>query len=310
MGTPQLPLYERRIDVMKVKIAATEFEIKNTLPGVKNMMAHIDEAILESRGLLSHLLVDGVKITDDPLNYVKQNRKDIKEVEVILITEDQKLKSCPAKKAAKTISRSKTGPIRVTISNIVFELKRTLPNVKVMFSRIDEAMADFGVYFSHMVIDGVEVTSAPNEYVIENIKNIESIDVIFISHDEYLEQVTGIMVAFLVSAVPTIRAVADEFYGKPDDEAWSKFNACINGISSLLGIINSLVSSPELAGKTEAFAEVGSSIGLHLDNLLTAAKLNDYTLMADIMRFELVTFLEKLDTAVKELVGGHIDVVH
>jgi len=288
---------------MHVKISNIEFEIKSTLPGMKDMAARIDEAMQELKARFSHLIVDGVAVTDAPLAYAKQNRKDIKEVEVIFVSEDQK----PQKKKAP---RTKRGPIKVTISNIVFEVKRNLPDVEKMFLRIDESMKDFEVYFSHLIIDGVEVTGEPYVYVVENIRDICNVEVIFLTQDQYFQQVMGIMDAFLENALPSLKAVADEFYGKPDDDTWSRFEACLNGITSLLGIINSLVTIPELAGKTAAFATLGDSIGLHLENLQTAARLNDHTLMADILYFELVQFLEKLHEAVTKLVRSQDNATH
>lgn len=292
---------------MQVKISASEFEVKNTLPGVKNMAVLIDEAMQENKSQFSHLIVDGVVITDAPLDYVKQNRKGIKDVEVIFATETTPLQK---KKSTESAPRAKTGPILVTISNIAFEVKRTLAGVKEMFGRIDESMSDFGVFFSHLIIDSVEVTERPYDYVEEHFKQIGTIEVAFITQDQYLEQVMGIMDAFLANAVPALKNVADEFYGRPDDETWGRFEACLGGISSLLGIINSMVTDPALAGKAGEFAAMGESIGLHLENLHTAARLNDYTLMADIMYYELVKFLEKLHEAVTELVRSQDNATH
>jgi hypothetical protein len=200
--------------------------------------------------------------------------------------------------------------MQVKISNIEFEVENSQSGIDELFARIDEAMKDFGVYFSHLIVDGVEVVDTQQDYVSEHIADIRDVEVIFITQEQYLVQVMGIMDAFLNNALPSIKAVADEFYGKPDDDTWSRLDACINGITSLLGIINSLVTNPELEGKTAVFGALGESIGLHLENLLTAARLNDYTLMADILYFELVKFLEKLHEAVTELVRSNYNATH
>ncbi|MEI6207390.1 MAG: hypothetical protein WCP20_11440 [Desulfuromonadales bacterium] len=292
---------------MRVKISTIEFEVRNTLPGVKSMVAQIDEALLENGLKLDHLIVDGVVVTDTPFDHVKQNRKDIKEVEVIFVTEDQKKQKI---KDTKVTSNTKASTIRVTISNIVFEVNRTLPGVSKMFSQIDASMKDFDVYFSHLIVDGSEVNDEPREYMFKNLKSIRNVEVIFLTSDQYILQVMGIMDSFLGSALPALKAVANEFYGKPNDETWSRLETCLNGISSLLGIINSMVSIPELAGRTERFASLGESIGLHLDNFNNAAKLNDHTLMADIMLYEMVPFVESLHAAVSQLLEREISVHH
>jgi hypothetical protein len=120
----------------------------------------------------------------------------------------------------------------------------------------------------------------------------------------------SVLDTFLEKATPTLKEVADEFYGRPDDDVWFRFEACINGINSLLGIINSMISAPEFFGETDEISALGESIGLHLDNLKQAATLNDYTLMADIMNYELVDFLEKLHGTVQKMVRRHNNVAH
>ena len=200
--------------------------------------------------------------------------------------------------------------MHVTISNIKFEVENSPSGVDELFSRIDQSMKDFGVYFSHLIIDGVDITDAPRDYITDNICEIRDIEVIFLTLEQYFEQVMGIMDSFLKNALPALKTVADEFYGKPDDETWDRFEACLNGISSLLGIINSLVSASELTGKTETFAALGESIALHLENLRIAARLNDYTLMADILYFELTKFLEKLHEATTTLMRSHDNATH
>lgn len=200
--------------------------------------------------------------------------------------------------------------MHVTISNIEFEAENSQLGVEDLFSRIDGFMKEFGVHFSHLMIDGVEVTDAPYDYVMENIGDIREVEVMYLTSDQYFQQVMNIMDTFLEKAVPTLKEVADEFYGRPDDDAWFRLEACLNGLNSLLGIIHSMISGPELFGETERFAKLGESIGLHLDNLKHAATLKDYTLMADIMQYELVEFLEKLHAATGDLVRRHHDVTH
>ena len=191
--------------------------------------------------------------------------------------------------------------MHIKIANIEFEVKNTLPGVKNLFSRIDETMKEFQVYFSHIVVDGVEISEAPLDYLKQNRKDIKEVEVFFLTMEQYIEQVTVIMNEFLQKALPVLKDVSDEFYGRPQEESWSRLDASLNGLSSLIGIINNLVSIPELVGKTASFASIGESIGLHLENLQNAALLEDYTLIADILRFELVVFLEKLGYAVAEL---------
>jgi len=292
---------------MHVKISTIEFEVKSTLPGVKSMVARIDEAMQEFKARFSHLRVDGVAVIDAPLDYVKQNRKDIKEVEVIFITEDQKQKKALS---GKTATRTEVGTMRVTISNITFDVKKTPPGMKKMFARIDEAMRDFGVYYSHIVVDGEAIFENPKEYVEQELDYINEIEVMFFTAEQYLQQVMGIVDDYLLKALPAMKGVADEFYGRPDDGTWERFSITIEGLQKLVEIINSVISDPAFSSKIGDFTYIGEKIGTELIKLKEAAEWGDMTLVGDIVNYEIVPFVESLHKAVSKLIVRHNPEMH
>lgn len=292
---------------MHVKIANIEFEIKNTLPGMKEMVVRIDEAMQEFNARFSHLIVDGVVVSDHPLDYVKQNRKDIKQVEVIFIAEDQKQKKV---KSTKTASRAEVGTMRVTISNIAFDVKKTMSGMKKMFARIDEAMRDFGVYYSHLVVDGEAIYENPRGYVEQGLDYINEIEVMFFTAEQYLQQVMGIVNDYLLKALPAMKGVADEFYGRPDDDSWERFSITIEGLQKLVEIINSVISDPVFSSKIGDFSYIGEKIGTELIKLKEAAEWGDMTLVGDIVNYEIVPFVESLHKAVSKLIDRHNPEMH
>ena len=292
---------------MQVKIATLEFEIKNTLPGMKEMSARIDEVMQELKARVSHLVVDGVMVTEAPLDYVKQNRKSIKDVEVIFSAKAQKP---PKITTTKSASRVKAGPLQVTIANIVFEAARTVPGVEEMFRKIDEYMKDFGVYFSHLVADGSEVSASPREYVEENLKTVSRLEVIFLTAEQYLQQVLDIIATFLEKAVPNMNEVADEFYGKPDADTWERFTLVLQGLQGLVEIVNAVVTDRVFSKFAGEFSSIGTKIDEELHNLKDAAERDDMTQIGDIMKYELVPFVESLHGAVARLLNQHKPETH
>jgi hypothetical protein len=293
--------------VIQAIIANIEFEIKNTLPGIKDLATRINEAAQGSKAHLSHLIVDGVAVTDAPLDYVKQNRKSIKKVEVILVDNSPSQRK---HKVVNTGARAKAGAIKVTISNIVFEVKRTLPSIDAMFLQIEEYMKDFEVYFSHLLVDGISIDATPREYVEQNLKKIGELEVIFLTAEQYLLQVVHVMKAFLEKALPTFKTLADDFYAKPDDNTWEQFSLAMHGLGNLVNIVNSLLSNPAFSQHTKEFANIGSKIADELANLKDAAENDDMTLIGDILHYELVPFVESLHSAVEKLSASHETQTH
>ncbi|MDD5286349.1 MAG: hypothetical protein PHD54_10850 [Desulfuromonadaceae bacterium] len=283
---------------MLVKISTIEFEVKNTLPGVKNMVTRIDETMQELKAEFSHLIVDGVAVSDASLDYVKQNRKDIRLVEVIFVTEDQKLLK---NKAVKTASRTKPGTIKVTISNIVFEAKNSLPGLKKMFGQINEYMNDFQVYFSHLRVNGNDVTDAPFDYLVNNRQDIHEVEVVFLTAEQYMEQVLSITQTFLDNAVPTIKTIANQFYQKPDDETWKGFNVAMEGIRNIVELINQLIRDPLFSRRVDGIASLGNNLQKSLESMAGALQSGDNTLIADLLHYEIVPFMEDMHKTLNKL---------
>jgi hypothetical protein len=295
------------MDVMHVKISAIEFEVKNTLPGVKDMVARIDETMQELKARFNHLIIDGVVVTDTPFDYVKQNRKNIKEVEVIFVAECQKPQKA---KSVKVRTRAKTGPIKVTISNIEFEVKRTLSGVNNMFSQIEESMKDFHVYFSHLVVDGIEVNDALREYLEQHLGSIDNIEVSFLTAEQYLHQVVTIMDCFLEKAIPAIKEVANEFYAKPDDGTWERFNVAASGMQGMINIVSEVVGDKALNVNIKEFDQLGTKLAQDLTALMEAVERNDMTAVGDVLRYEVAPFFESLHIKISKTARENRDGNH
>jgi len=292
---------------MIARISTTEAEFRNTHPGVKKMFAWIEETLAAMKAEFGHLVVDGVDVEGDPLEYVKKRHKEIKE---IVVQYKQKKTPRQRKKPAKPpvpVSAS----ITIKISNHNFSVERSQSGLDEMFRRIEETLQEFGVYFSHLLYDGQDVPDVePRTYCEDNLDRINDIDVCFLTAEQLIQQVMQVMDDYIKNALPTLKVVADDLYGHPDDETWHHFDANIQGMASMLQLINSVVGMKEVSLQTDRFAELGSSIAIHLENLQNAAKLNDYTMMADIMHFELIPFLENLHTAVADVVKRCANVTH
>lgn len=200
--------------------------------------------------------------------------------------------------------------MHVTISNLEFDLENTQAGLDELFGRINGAMKEFQVYFSHLVVDGTEVSNASREYLEQRLEDIRDVDVVILTAEQYLQQVVSIMDTFLEKAVPTMKEVADEFYGKPNDETWERFTLALQGLQSLVEIVNSVISDPSFSGKVGEFASIGARISEHLFNLRDAAEREDMTQVGDIMNYELVPFVESLHEAVGRLVDRHEPEAH
>ena len=283
---------------MIVKISAIEREFRNTHPGIKKMFEWIDESMMELHAELSHLIVDGVEVVDEPLTHIKKKLKHIERIEVSFRV---KTPARRRKKSAITVSGAQKDIMRVRISNIEFTVDKTPAGLDELFSRIDDAMNEFQVYFSHLKVDGEDLSDSSRENLTAQMDKIQDVEVIFQTAEQYLMQVVRIMEHFIEQSVPVMKLVANDFYGHYDNDTWERFNLIVTIFTEIVQTIRGLVSNSDFRGKVDIFGKLGEDIVKELTALNEAIVGNDMILAADLLLYELKPFVENLHTALQEL---------
>jgi hypothetical protein len=200
--------------------------------------------------------------------------------------------------------------MRVTISDIEFDVDNTPAGVDQMLSRIDTTMQDFQVYFSHLVVDGVNISDSSREHLISQLPDIQNVNVVFLTADQYLYKVLDLMGTFLEKAMPAMQDVAHEFYGHHDGSTWERFNQLMTLLNQVVQIIHGLVANPDFRGKVGQFNELGLNIVDELVKLNDAIVSNDMILAADLLLYELQPFTENLYAALQELSRSERHEIH
>jgi hypothetical protein len=200
--------------------------------------------------------------------------------------------------------------MHVSISTTGFEAPNTREGVETLFTRIEQELDSLQLYFDYLVVDGAVVTDDPQGFIETHLDTVENIEVHFFAADQYLAKIIEVLQAFLDNALPAIAQMAAEFYGKPGPDTWGRFDTALDGMKSLIGLIQGVMNDASLANKLDEISSLGASLQDNLATLLDAVQRGDNTLVADVLTYEILPFFENLLKAVRNLSERHTNAVN
>ncbi len=194
--------------------------------------------------------------------------------------------------------------MHLQIANNKFCFDNTPVGVERSFQKIDEVLSASSLYMSHLVVDGTDVIENHYDYLLEHMEEVQEVEVKVLTPQEQLFQVWWVLDNYLSQVVPETLQLAGEFYQKPDDSTWQRFITVMGGVQKLIDIITAMMADHTLANETEVVNLLARNFQDELETLKGAVERQDMTLVADILRHELVPFMEKLHREVEGMLSG------
>lgn len=155
-------------------------------------------------------------------------------------------------------------------------------------------------FFSHLIIDGVEVHNDYRGYIEENIANIRDISMEFITISEYVAQILDSTNDYLTRATQAIEGLAEAFYQGADANAWRELDNMLEGIEWLGETFNIIDSVPGLGSvmpdyeKWNTYSKALREMQAVLPNLKESLESGDYVSISDIILYEVKPALENM----------------
>lgn len=201
--------------------------------------------------------------------------------------------------------------MNIHIQDKVLEFKNDPEFIEDIFNGINEYLYKEDLQFSHLIIDGEEIYDNFDGYIIEKIKDIKKIEVIVLLLSEIVDGSLKSAEQYSKNAIPIINKLAEEFYQKPDENAWSYLTDLFEGIQWIiqsLTEINSIESSDEIISDYEIWDDYIREVSKFNDVIfeLENAVLNkDNILIGDMLLYEIVpifeVMVEKLNSLISEV---------
>jgi hypothetical protein len=203
--------------------------------------------------------------------------------------------------------------MNIHIQDKVLEFKNDTKAIEEIFNNINEELKEKDLQFSHLIIDGEEIYSNFDSYIIENIDNIKKIEVIALTLTEMVNESIASTEQYAKDAIPIINKLADEFYQKPNENTWSQLTDLFEGIQWIIQSItqiSSIENSIDLVSDYEIWREYVHDMSKMNDiipELENAILDKDNILIGDMLLYEIIPVLETMVKKLELLLSEAVD---
>lgn len=161
-------------------------------------------------------------------------------------------------------------------------------------THLDEILINKDKYFSHMIIDNIEIYSDYELYIDEKRSEIKEIIVVVKTTEELLMDIFTSIKNYANGAMAELNSLADVFYQTMTSETWLRFRELLEAIEWLNGALKSIDQEKTRLANPNKWLLINSSLEVLLPNLLEALESQDNILIADIITHEIIPLFEEL----------------
>lgn len=198
--------------------------------------------------------------------------------------------------------------MKVYILDKVLEYNNHKSVIDNMFQEIDSILGKSNYFFSHLVVDDLEVYEDYQDYFIDNIKHIREVKVISGTIKELAQNIIITTIDYLNRAVPEINVLSSEFYKTPTTQSWNKFSDLLEGITWIVDSFAAIDTNERLKDIVSSYEEwncYAKEVYL-LQELLSELEENienkDIVSLADMLSYELSPLFDYMKEKLEGLV--------
>lgn len=181
-----------------------------------------------------------------------------------------------------------------------------LPSVEEVIEKINELLAD-QYYYSHLIIDGEEIYEELENYLLQSLESIMTLEVVVKTVREFVNDVLIMAADYLTTAVPEMTSLADGFYKNPTADNWGEFSAMLEGMQWLNHSIDLIDKAKERPANWDECINHAVQLQMELKNLEEAVGNTDSVLIADIIQYELLPIYEALQAEFNTTIDTEVE---
>lgn len=199
--------------------------------------------------------------------------------------------------------------MKVYILDKVLEYNNDKNVVVDMFQKIDNILEKSNYFFSHLVVDGVEVYEDYEEYLLDNIRYIREVKVISATLKELAANIMITTIDYINRAVSEINLLSNEFYKTPTTQSWEKFSDLLEGIAWIIESFVTIDTNEGLKDIVSSYEEWNCyakdifSLRDILSELEEVVEIQDIVSLADILSYEINPLFKNMKAKLEGLVS-------
>ncbi|NQX61925.1 hypothetical protein [Paenibacillus qinlingensis] len=175
-----------------------------------------------------------------------------------------------------------------------FILSNSAESVEDVFSQVNGLIEDENLYIERVFVDGVEIHEDIRGYLLLRLSEIKKVEFIFISRRGHMMQRLIDTVNYLSSALPEVEALSSQIYNKMTDKTWSKISHLFEGIQFILKVYEAFTEMDNLNVYRQEYEVHLQVLIKEIRNIEIALSNSDYTLLADLIKYEIFPALTQL----------------
>jgi len=194
----------------------------------------------------------------------------------------------------------------ITLMDSVLTLDNTPESVRKLIQMIDNIREADDCVLSCMIVDGLEIYDGYEDYLLDRLSQVESIQVSVQTRKESLDESLLVASGYLERALPSLKELASEFYNGASTEAWGQFEQFLEGMQWLGELINKLERSKHGFKSWKSDGSVASDFSEIINNLFQAVNNSDLILIGDTLKYEFMPLLQTLRTDIQRTVDSEV----
>jgi hypothetical protein len=175
----------------------------------------------------------------------------------------------------------------------------TLDNAKdsinKIFELINEKMKDAELVFSHLFIDGIEVFEDFEDFIIEHLYSITTIEIVMKPKMVLIKETMESIQSYLDRSIPALEELVEEGYRNFSERTWSGINQLAEGMQWILQFMAITSELNNLPNNWPMILESIKKCQIGFTQLLEAIEDQDTILILDIISYEVKPAYELLE---------------
>jgi hypothetical protein len=184
--------------------------------------------------------------------------------------------------------------MKIKILGNVIEINNELSEIESAFENLNETIIKSGLNFAEMIIDGSTFYEDYDQYILDNLNNIQLINVILKSTKEILDENLETTLNYLERLFPELDLLVNNIYVEFNKELWTKFSQFFEGLESIMKTLELLLKNSELYNNADRYNLIKQEVDKEIKNLSEAFEIDDRIYISDTIIYEIKPTLEKL----------------
>ncbi|MBU8881187.1 hypothetical protein BGM26_19880 [Bacillus sp. FJAT-29790] len=177
----------------------------------------------------------------------------------------------------------------LTILDKCFTFDNNHEGTQELIETIQNVLSTENIFLSHLIINGQEVYKEHEEYILDNIANINEVEVKVQTIKEFIGSLLVSLNTYTNRAIPEIGSLVNQFYQSPLEQSWITLNQLLDGIGWIYETIKSIDQTQHDIKDWDEFIKIAAIFEVELSNLLEAIENKDAILIADIIQYEILS---------------------